>query len=610
MSGVLLSKKARAELLPPVISAVQITGGEGKANQDYIELFNPNSEPFNLNGYKLVKRSQFGVTDVSVKSFSTDVFVPPYSFYLWANSTFVEISNMTDSATSSTLADNNGIGLRLGSLDTGSLVESLSWGDTSNGFATTGLRNPSAGESITRIDLFKPSIHQISNSAPRNSSIQLLPQPVENPVVEDVPVVEEEPSPETAQQPPIDSEEPIVEEPSEEDSLGSVEDANDVPEPVVEVENPVEEVSIKISEILPNPTGVDSGKESIELFNASSNIVNLDGWILDDVENYSLLSSNALIFEEVLISPGEYLKVALPKGKFTLNNSEGDIVSLFDEAGNLKDQVSYFESAQEGKSYSLLNDEWFWILPSLGEANPEEVDTTETDQEESGEEENLPSQEGLLISELYPSPNKGQDEFVEIYNNSNRNINLTGAELLVGNKKISLPNFLLSAGGYYVLSGKALKLPLANSGKNIQLISNQGEILDEVVYTKAPVGQSYSLFDDEYEWTTTVTPKAMNVLSKPVLKEVKEKTVNSQEDKKLSPKKTQSKSTVAKKASSVKKASPSALTKTEKANIDKPSVLVNPQQDGKNNNFDFKGIIAIVVATLGAGGFALYRFGL
>lgn len=74
ISGVLFSiNVAQADTTPPpsslLISAVQITGGVGKTSEDFIELFNPNPSPVNLNGYRLVKRTATATTDSSIKSF-------------------------------------------------------------------------------------------------------------------------------------------------------------------------------------------------------------------------------------------------------------------------------------------------------------------------------------------------------------------------------------------------------------------------------------------------------------------------------------------------------------------------------------------------------------
>jgi hypothetical protein len=72
-----------------------------------------------LKGYRLVKRAQNGTSDTLIKSWTTDIFIPAYGFYLWANSSFTDISVTPDSTTSETLSDDNGIAIRLGPNDTG-----------------------------------------------------------------------------------------------------------------------------------------------------------------------------------------------------------------------------------------------------------------------------------------------------------------------------------------------------------------------------------------------------------------------------------------------------------------------------------------------------------
>src|SRR5688572_3149735 len=66
-----------------VISAVQITGGDGKAGEDFIELYNASSEPLDLNGFRLVKRTATASTDTSIKAWSAETIVQPHHFYLW-----------------------------------------------------------------------------------------------------------------------------------------------------------------------------------------------------------------------------------------------------------------------------------------------------------------------------------------------------------------------------------------------------------------------------------------------------------------------------------------------------------------------------------------------
>ncbi|MDP3729330.1 MAG: lamin tail domain-containing protein [bacterium] len=117
-----------------VISEVQITGGTGKTTNDFIELYNPTNTAFNLNGYRLVKRTKTGTTDTSIKSWTSDAFIPPRGFYLWANSGYTDIAITPDITTSGTIADDNGIALRLGAEDTGVIIDSVAWGVAENIF--------------------------------------------------------------------------------------------------------------------------------------------------------------------------------------------------------------------------------------------------------------------------------------------------------------------------------------------------------------------------------------------------------------------------------------------------------------------------------------------
>jgi hypothetical protein len=151
----LLSKSNVNHIL---ISQIQITGGTGKTSNDFIEIYNPTSQQFNLKGYRLVKRTQTNTSDTLIKSWTVDTFIPALGFYLWANSNFADISALPDSTTSETLSNDNGIAIRYGSNDTGAVIDSVAWGKAQNTFATSSVAftsnpfplNPSAGQSLLR----------------------------------------------------------------------------------------------------------------------------------------------------------------------------------------------------------------------------------------------------------------------------------------------------------------------------------------------------------------------------------------------------------------------------------------------------------------------------
>ena len=137
-----------------VINEMQITGGTGNTDHDFVELLNTGSEPYNLKGHRLVKRTKTGTTDTSLKSWTADTLIPPGGYYLWASKkdpAWPAAIHATESTTQ-TLAADNGIALRRGDNDTGTLIDGVAWGAATNAFVegTAVEGNPLDNESITR----------------------------------------------------------------------------------------------------------------------------------------------------------------------------------------------------------------------------------------------------------------------------------------------------------------------------------------------------------------------------------------------------------------------------------------------------------------------------
>jgi endonuclease/exonuclease/phosphatase family metal-dependent hydrolase len=89
----------------------------------------------------------------------------------------------------------------------------------------------------------------------------------------------------------------------------------------------------RILSLLPNPTGPDAGNEQITLKNFSSASITLTGWKLRD------RAGNEFSLQGSVAGNGERT-ITLPAGVLPLNN-DGDQVSLSDENGILRHQVSY-----------------------------------------------------------------------------------------------------------------------------------------------------------------------------------------------------------------------------------------------------------------------------
>jgi hypothetical protein len=118
-------------------------------------------------------------------------------------------------------------------------------------------------------------------------------------------------------------------------------------------ENPVPIVysdGIYINEILPN-----ADEEFIELFNSTSENINLFNWKLKDASK----TGKYIFSKDALIEAGGYLVVYKSDFKFALNNSGDESVYLFDPNGKLSSEVSY-KSAKENISYNFDGENWRW----------------------------------------------------------------------------------------------------------------------------------------------------------------------------------------------------------------------------------------------------------
>jgi len=143
--GVRVSAQSEAsgEMPSPnlVISQVQL-GGAANANDEFVEIHNNGSSAVDLNGYRLVYRSQNGTNDVMnpLAVWTASTIIQPGQYYLIASVSYdggIAPDRVYDPSTLSVSmsANNGGVAIRLGANDTGTIIDSLAWGTVTNGFA-------------------------------------------------------------------------------------------------------------------------------------------------------------------------------------------------------------------------------------------------------------------------------------------------------------------------------------------------------------------------------------------------------------------------------------------------------------------------------------------
>jgi hypothetical protein len=120
----------------------------------------------------------------------------------------------------------------------------------------------------------------------------------------------------------------------------------------------------------------------------------------------------------------------------------------------------------------------------------------------------------VVLNEIYPNPGAGeldsQDEFVEFYNPNDIVISMKDYELVVGSKSVDISAITVPANGYSVVKSADTALSLSNAGSTIKLTNSSTKTVDNTTYASADPGLSYSHVDNEWRWSTTVTPASVN----------------------------------------------------------------------------------------------------
>ena len=116
-----------------------------------------------------------------------------------------------------------------------------------------------------------------------------------------------------------------------------------------------DDFAIKLSEILPNPSGSDVGAEFIEIYNPSDVAVQLSAYRLFITAGASKKSH--YFPEGAVIGPGEYKAFSDKDMKYTLNNSSGSVVLIAVQGAALGD-VELDEAAYENPADGMA---WAWF---------------------------------------------------------------------------------------------------------------------------------------------------------------------------------------------------------------------------------------------------------
>lgn len=113
----------------------------------------------------------------------------------------------------------------------------------------------------------------------------------------------------------------------------------------------------------------------------------------------------------------------------------------------------------------------------------------------------------IVLSELYPAPNSGEEEFIELHNTGRRKVDIAGWKLTDASGKTyeisgdDLSRTVVKAGKRLVVPQSASGIYLNNGADNITLAQANDKVRSSTEYVDAPTGQSWSLVNGTWQWT-------------------------------------------------------------------------------------------------------------
>ncbi|MEZ4210402.1 MAG: lamin tail domain-containing protein [Patescibacteria group bacterium] len=273
---------------------------------------------------------------------------------------------------------------------------------------------------------------------------------------------------------------------------------------------------VRLNELYPRP-GTSSSDEFIELINLSDKTVILDGWELDD----EVGSGSARFKLDGFSLPARgYLTFYKTQSKITLNDS-GDEVHLFLPTGDELDIVVY-ESAPKAQSWAKNTSNWEWTTTPTANGNniftQPEIQESEIDEEEEDLQIepriNLLPIGSVVITELYPDPLEGEQEFIELLNISSKSVSLEGVFIEdAGGKRYKFMSGTLNPDQRLVIYRDTSGIALNNTGgEEISLLNPDGTVISKLSYPdKAPISAAFIRLDNNQgTWVSVSTPGTKN----------------------------------------------------------------------------------------------------
>ncbi|HBO16606.1 MAG: Surface layer protein B [Candidatus Moranbacteria bacterium GW2011_GWE2_35_2-] len=291
-----------------------------------------------------------------------------------------------------------------------------------------------------------------------------------------------------------------------------------------------EDEGLIITEIMFDPINGGQKGDWFEIYNNSDKKIIVEKKNLKIVENSGVCHKSN---DDLEIDPNEYVVVVSDKKQFEENfckgkekckyegkivdssfslKKDGEIKISFEGCKNWETEILYESTENSEKGYSIEWDEkgnrWkkSWILGGT-----------------PGEKKSEPKKyfSEIEINEIFPNPEKGKTEYIELYNFSKKNEDLSGWILKDESKtgKYVFPNdSIIKAGDYFVVykkekedDEKFFKFSLNNSGnESVYLFNPNGKEVSKMKYLGSNKNISWNFDGKKWRQSKFLTPGEEN----------------------------------------------------------------------------------------------------
>ncbi len=504
----------------PVISEIQI-GGE-TVYDEFIELYNPNNSKINLENWDVKKKTKSGSESNILNNI--EGIIPARSYFLIAPRANCGESETEKCYQGNILADDEyttnmflaGDNTVLLYDHNGNLIDKIGWGEASDFEGEAIINNPENNQSLERINI--NGAVQDTNNNKNDFVLQNNPEPRNSGF--------------------INNQDVSVDNNNDDDEIPPAPFAEEGDDDETHPSPSQEGNKIIITEFLLNPEDSDRDNEFIEIYNNGDTEVDLGGWTLEDKMGSV---KKFVIPDGVKMGARKYKAFYSDETRIALNNS-GDGIILRNKNENIINETQISGAALEEQAFALDgNKNWVWTLrptPGRGniieveeEANEEKDNETESgNNDDDGEippasfaeggDDDFDFSDKIIISEIYPN-SEGRDnrngsyEWIELYNDSDRDVNLSGWMiddiLEKGSKVYLIENEIIKARSYKIFDAACTKIALNNTGDEVNLLWPDKTVVDKIKYERADEGLSYNLAkDDSWFWSSVITPEEEN----------------------------------------------------------------------------------------------------